>query len=104
MSIRIDRERCVGCLACAEVCPGNLIREDGDGRAVIRHPEECWGCASCLKECTSGAISYFLGADIGGRGSTMRARFQDGLWYWSVEREGKEVAVIAVNPKNANQY
>ena len=104
MSIRIDREACAGCLACTEVCPGNLIRADGDGLAFIRHPEECWGCASCLKECAFGAISYFLGADIGGRGSTMRAQLRDGLWYWTVERDGKETAVIAVNPKNANQY
>ncbi|MGN1199783.1 MAG: ferredoxin family protein, partial [Thermoguttaceae bacterium] len=32
MSIHIERERCVGCGACVEACPGNLIKRDVDGK------------------------------------------------------------------------
>lgn len=28
-----------------------------------------WGCTSCLKECRFEAINFFLGADVGGKGS-----------------------------------
>ena len=72
MSVRIDAGRCVRCGACAEICPGNLIRFRQGKAAFLPHPEECWGCASCLKACRAGAITYYLGADIGGRGAGMR--------------------------------
>ena len=48
MSIRIDRDRCIRCGACSEICPGNLINRAVDGTVYLIHPEECWGCASCL--------------------------------------------------------
>ena len=66
MSVLIDSTRCMRCGACAEICPGNLIRIRQGGTAFLPHPEECWGCASCLKVCSAGAIAYYLGADIGG--------------------------------------
>ena len=72
MSVMIDTGRCICCGACAEICPGNLIRIRQGEAAFLPHPEECWGCASCLKACRAGAITYYLGADIGGRGGRMR--------------------------------
>ena len=72
MSVLIDASRCVRCGACAEICPGNLIRVRNGAAAFLPHPEECWGCASCLKACRAGAIAYYLAADIGGRGGRMQ--------------------------------
>ena len=69
MSIRITQNNCVGCGRCIEACPGNLIKKDAQGKAVIKHISDCWGCTSCLKECKTGAISFYLGADMGGAGS-----------------------------------
>lgn len=72
MSIRIRAERCIGCRQCIALCPGNLIKWDAaGGHAYIRRPKDCWGCASCIKACPSDAIAYYLGADIGGRGTEM---------------------------------
>ena len=61
MSIAINRAKCVGCKRCIEACPGNLIRYV-DKKAVIKREKDCWGCTSCLKECQTGAITFFLGA------------------------------------------
>lgn len=72
MSIRIRSERCIGCRQCIALCPGNLIKWDASGgHAYIRRPKDCWGCASCIKACPADAIAYYLGADIGGRGTEM---------------------------------
>ena len=72
MSIRINKNKCVGCKRCLDVCPGSLIKTDATGKAYIKYPKDCWGCTSCLKECKTGAIAFFLGADIGGMGSEMK--------------------------------
>ena len=74
MSIAINKSKCVKCRRCIEVCPGNLIKADADGKAYIKEPRDCWGCTSCVKECRAEAIDFFLGADIGGRGSTLTTR------------------------------
>ena len=74
MSIQINKLKCVGCGKCVEACPGNLIKKDIDGKAFIKHVKDCWGCTSCLKECRFEAINFFLGADVGGKGSTLSFR------------------------------
>ena len=45
MSIRIRKERCVGCGKCQEVCPGTLIQII-DKKAIMKYPKNCWGCFS----------------------------------------------------------
>ena len=104
MSILIKQELCVGCGSCAGICPGGVIRQRPDGTAYLRHPEECWGCASCLKECRHGAIFYYLGADIGGRGGLMQVSSQGDLQLWTVQRPGQEPVTITVDRRSANQY
>jgi len=49
MSISINKDKCVGCRKCANVCPGNLIKMDDENRAFIKYPKDCWGCTSCIK-------------------------------------------------------
>ena len=57
MSIAIDKQKCIGCGRCRNVCPGSLIKLDSDNRAYIKYPKDCWGCTSCIKECPAYAIS-----------------------------------------------
>lgn len=67
---KVDPEKCVGCMACAEVCPRNLIVPVDYGRyAVIACASKakgavtirgctagCIGCGLCKKICPEGAI------------------------------------------------
>ena len=104
MSIRIEKEKCVGCSGCVEVCPGNLIKLDAAGKADIRHISDCWGCTSCIKECPQGAIVFFLGADIGGRGSVLHVKDQGDRMLWTVDRPDGSSETIEVNKRDANKY
>ena len=104
MSIQIQKSKCVGCGRCIEACPGNLIKRDEEGRAQIRQIRDCWGCTSCIKECKASAILFYLGADIGGRGSTLAVSEKDGISVWTFEDSKGNVKTIEVNKKDANKY
>lgn len=104
MSIRIDREKCVGCSLCMEACPGNLIKKDCDGKACIKNVKDCWGCTSCIKECKRKAIEFYLGADMGGKGSTLTVSEQDNISTWQLKTPSGETKTIEVNKKDANKY
>ncbi len=104
MSISIEKERCTGCGRCLSACPGTLIEKDDDGKAVIPRPQDCWGCTSCLKECAAGAIFYYLGADVGGRGTILHVNKEGSLLHWIFDKQNGEKQKITVDSKNANRY
>jgi adenylylsulfate reductase subunit B len=104
MSIAIRKESCTGCRKCMQVCPGSLIKLAEDKKAYIKYPKDCWGCSSCLKECSFGAISFYLGADIGGMGSKLITSIEGDIVHWQIEKTNGDLSVIDVNCKDSNQY
>lgn len=56
--VLIDAEKCIRCLICDLVCPGDIIYKDPtkDSLPVVRYPEECWYCGLCEQECPTDAI------------------------------------------------
>ena len=54
--IRIDRERCNGCGACAAACHEGAI-EMVEGKAFLTKEEHCDGLGDCLPACPTGAIT-----------------------------------------------
>ena len=104
MSIIIDKNLCVGCRKCKDVCPGNLIVIDKENKAIIKYPKDCWGCASCVKECKVDAIKYYLGADMGGKGSLLYVNEDKDIMSWIIEKSDKSKKVININKKNSNEY
>jgi len=104
MSIDIRKEKCVGCKKCLYVCPGSLIKFGEDEKAYIKYPKDCWGCTSCVKECKFGAISLYLGADIGGMGSKLTTNMEGDIVHWAIKKSNDEVFIIDINRKDSNQY
>jgi NAD-dependent dihydropyrimidine dehydrogenase PreA subunit len=60
--IRIDRDRCIGCLECVDVCPQvsntdyPVYEKGDDGRPRVANEESCIGCLSCEENCRADAI------------------------------------------------
>lgn len=104
MSIQINADMCTNCGMCRKVCPGNLLIESDEHQTVIRCLEDCWGCTSCVKACKFEAISYFLGADIGGLGSTLQVAEEGELLHWIIKRTDETEQVVTINKKQANTY
>ncbi len=103
MSIAINPNKCVGCKKCVEVCPGNLIKLN-EGKACIKREKDCWGCTSCLKECKVGAISFFLGADVGGKGSLLSVEQKGNERFWTVTAPDGNKKTIVINTNESNKY
>lgn len=103
MSIRIDKSLCRKCGKCTVVCPGNLIKKDENGYAYIKREKDCWGCTSCLKECCFGAILFYLGEDIGGKGSTLSYSEEGDISTWTVSSEERKRDIV-INRKESNNY
>ena len=104
MSIMIDSHKCTGCGKCRQVCPGSLLYQSSAGKTEIKYPNECWGCTSCVKECSDHAIQYYLGADMGGRGSFLYTKREGKLLHWIVVApDGSEKRLIT-DQSQANAY
>ena len=105
MSIMINKDKCVGCKKCLDVCPGSLIKYDTENKkSYMKYPKDCWGCCSCIKECPKDAISLFLGADIGGNGSQMTVNLTESNAVWKISKSDKEEVTININRKDSNKY
>ena len=61
----IDKNKCVACGVCIQVCPYNAIDFDEDGLALVNEAT-CKGCGTCVVACRSGApaLKGFTQADI----------------------------------------
>jgi NAD-dependent dihydropyrimidine dehydrogenase PreA subunit len=55
--IKIDRDKCNGCGACAAACHEGAI-EMIDGKAELVREDYCDGLGDCLPTCPTGAISF----------------------------------------------
>lgn len=55
----IDGDKCLGCGACAEVCPPRLIQvvDKGTERRIVLNYSRCTYCARCQEVCPTGAIT-----------------------------------------------
>ncbi len=54
--VTVDKEKCVGCEECIEVCPVDVY-ELVDGKSEPVNMDECLGCESCIEVCEEDAIT-----------------------------------------------
>ena len=52
----VDTEVCIGCGACADACPCDVL-EVQDGVSTVADPDSCIECGVCTDECPTGAIT-----------------------------------------------
>ncbi len=56
----IDRNLCIKCGTCAQICPLDVIHvkvdENNEKEIVVQYPEECWHCRACAIDCPKQAI------------------------------------------------
>ncbi len=55
MAVKIDKDTCIGCGACVDVCPVNALSME-DGKAVCDEGA-CIDCGACIATCPVQAIS-----------------------------------------------
>jgi NAD-dependent dihydropyrimidine dehydrogenase PreA subunit len=54
-TLRLDRDACVGCGMCEQVCPHGVLRLE-NGEAAILDFDGCMECGACAKNCPAHAI------------------------------------------------
>ncbi len=59
--IALDREKCVGCGDCANVCPQQCYTMGDDHKSVHAFPDRCMECGACSLNCRAQAISMEAG-------------------------------------------
>lgn len=55
----IDYEKCVGCMACNDMCSHGVYKLDGKNPKVVYGNSCIYGCHGCENKCPVGAIHYF---------------------------------------------
>lgn len=57
MAYKINKDECIFCGACVEICPVSAIsRNEAEEKCEI-DPDTCISCGSCAGECPVSAIS-----------------------------------------------
>ncbi len=53
----IDKDKCVCCETCVEVCPMDVFRiNEDEAHSETRYPGDCQTCYTCELECPQNAI------------------------------------------------
>ncbi len=61
--VRIDRDKCINCKRCSQVCPVFAIQDEHIKKGVVSIT--CTRCGLCMDKCSQGAIDYtFIGKPV----------------------------------------
>jgi ferredoxin len=59
-TLKLDTDKCIGCGACAQVCPHRIL-EVRDKKAAILDFDACMECGACWRNCPVEAITVTPG-------------------------------------------
>jgi NAD-dependent dihydropyrimidine dehydrogenase PreA subunit len=60
VTLALDREKCIGCALCADVCPHGVFAVS-DGKVRIAKRDSCMECGACALNCPASALSVKTG-------------------------------------------
>ncbi len=60
VTLKLNREQCIGCGMCLDVCPHQVFRKEAK-KVVINDLDGCMECGACQRNCPAGAISVRQG-------------------------------------------
>ncbi len=60
VTLELDKQKCIGCGMCLEVCPHSVFQMNGKS-AQIMDRDACMECGACSRNCAAGAISVQSG-------------------------------------------
>jgi electron transfer flavoprotein alpha subunit len=84
--VSVDREKCIGCGACVDVCPfGALVLVDD----VVTVTDKCTACGACLEICPLMALSLPEAA----KGPAPDLSVYKGVWVWVEQFGGKAQSI-----------
>ena len=56
----IDKNRCINCKVCIDICPYEVF-DEVSGFAIVAQPEHCIECGECVRNCENEAIKLVDG-------------------------------------------
>jgi NAD-dependent dihydropyrimidine dehydrogenase PreA subunit len=62
-SVIVNEAACVGCGACVEVCPPDVLRLSAAGKAAPVYADDCQACFICTLACAFHAIDVRVELD-----------------------------------------
>ena len=84
--LEINKEECIGCEACVDVCPfGALSMVDG----VAEVDEQCTACGACLDVCPADALSLPERPEA----AAEDLRAYQGVWVWVEQFQGEAASI-----------
>lgn len=55
--VRVDRNKCIGCENCVNICPMDVFYFDPEAhKSVLAYPENCQSCGQCYLNCKGGSL------------------------------------------------
>lgn len=82
MGLHFNREKCTGCGACVDICPGDLLYLNEEGKSEIRNQAECWDCMACVKSCPAAALETRLPFSLADFGARLIPRVTEQEIHW----------------------
>lgn len=56
----VDKNKCIKCGTCIDICPEDTLTQDNDETPKVVYPNECWHCSACVIDCPAEAIKLYI--------------------------------------------